>query len=232
VGVREYGFSPGLSSDFDSYGHAPWRVSDGAAHSGQIDHGQSSSLALPVETVADGQLSFRYRVDSEQGYDHFQFLMDGQVLLQASGQTGWLAFQVTVPAGQHELVWRYSKDSTLSRSEDAVWIDDLQIEQASLAEWRAAELEPSRSVNGDVLWRVPNSAASNASLRVRARLDAVAGPWSASGLLTIDRPTAVSLASFEAGVGQALAGWPALLVLAGLLVVGAGWGAVTVRRRG
>jgi hypothetical protein len=64
VGVREYGFSPGLSSDFDSYGHAPWRVSDGAGHSGQIDHGQSSSLVLPAETMEGGRISFRYRVDA------------------------------------------------------------------------------------------------------------------------------------------------------------------------
>jgi hypothetical protein len=49
--------------------------------------------------------------------------------------------------------------------------------------------------------------------------------------LTIDQPTAVSLASFEAGVGQALAGWPALLALAGLFALGAGWGAVVMRRR-
>jgi len=217
VGTRQVDFAAGLPRDFAARGQAPWQASDGAARSGRIDHGLRSSLDLPVETVADGQLSFRYRVDSEQGYDHFLFLVDGQALLHVSGQTGWQTFSAALPAGQHELVWRYSKDSTLSSGEDAAWIDDLQIEQASLAEWRAAELESSRSVSGDVLWRVPTSASSDASLRVRARLDAVASPWTASGPLTIDQPTAVSLASFEVGVGQALAGWPALLALAGSL---------------
>ncbi len=231
VGTRQVNFAGGLPRDFAARGNAPWQASDGAARSGRIDHGQRSSLVLPVESAADGQLSFRYRVDSEQGYDRFQFLVDGQALLHASGQSGWQTFSATLPAGQHELVWRYSKDSTLSSGQDAAWIDDLQIEQVSLAEWRSAELESSRSVNGDVLWRVPNTASSSASLRVRVRLGAVAGPWTASGPMTIDQPTAVSLAGFEAGVGQALSGWPALLALAGLLGLGAGWGAVVVRRR-
>ncbi len=104
----------------------------------------------------------------------------------------------------------------MSSGEDAVWIDDLQIERASLAEWRAADLEPSRSVSGDVLWRIPSTASSDASLRVRARIDAVASPWYArSGPLIIDQPTAVSLVGFEAGAGArpgrlagAVGAWP------------------------
>jgi hypothetical protein len=231
AGTRQVDFSVGLPGDFGTRGHAPWQASDGAARSGRIDHGQRSSLVLPVEIVGDGQISFRYRVDSEQGYDRLQFLVDGQALLNVSGQTAWQTFSTSLSAGQHELVWRFSKDNTLSGGEDAAWIDDLQIEQASLAQWQAAELDPSRSVNGDVLWRVPTSASSDASLRVRTRVGAVVSPWTASGPLTIDQPTVVSLASFEAGVGQALVGWPALLALAGLLALGAGWGAMVVRRR-
>lgn len=231
VGTRQVDFAAGLPSDFAARGQTPWQASEGAVRSGRIDHGQRSSLVLPLETVAGGQLSFRYRVDSEQGYDRLLFLVDGQTLLHVSGQTGWQTFSATLPAGQHELVWRYSKDSTLNGGEDAAWIDDLRIEQASLAQWRVAELEPSRSVNGDVLWRVPNSASSDASLRVRARLDAVASPWTASGPLAIDQPTAVSLASFGADVEQALAGWPALLALASLLLLGVGRVALAVRRR-
>ena len=66
---------------------------------------------------------------------------------------------------------------------------------------------------------------SSAGLRVRAQVGSVSSPWTASGLLTIDQPTAVSLASFEAGVGRALAGWPALLLLAlaGAVAGLAGW---------
>jgi hypothetical protein len=224
AGARQIDFNAGLPADSVPYGHAPWRAAAGLARSGLIGHGQSSSLALPVETLADGRVSFRYRVDSEHGYDRFEFLVNGQVVLRASGQADWQTFGVPLPAGQHELVWRYSKDNTLSSGEDAAWIDGLQIEQASLAEWRPAEIDPKRAASGEVLWRVPNQASSDASLRVRVRLDAVASPWSASGLLTIDEPTAVSLASFEAGMAQTLAGqlptWAwGLLVLTGTLVL-------------
>lgn len=230
AGTRQIAFGGELPRDFAARGHASWQISDGVARSGRIDHNQRSSLVLSQETVADGQLSFRYRVDSEQGYDRFQFLVDGQVLLSASGQTGWQTFSTALPAGYHELVWRYSKDSTLSSGQDAAWIDDIEIEQASLAEWRPVQLDASRSVNGDVLWRVPNSASSDASLRVRPRLAAVVGPWDASGPLTIDQPTAVNLTSFEVSVGQTLAGWPALLMAAVLLALGAGWRTMAPRR--
>lgn len=231
AGTRRIDFSRGLPADFSAYGAASWQASDGAARSGRISHGQSSSLVLAVETVADGRVSFRYRVDSEQGYDWFDFLVDGRTALRTGGQTGWLSFEADLPAGQHELVWRYSKDSTLSSGQDAAWIEEIAIEQASLAQWQPADLMADRPVSGNALWRVPNSASSAASLRVRAQLDSVSSPWSASAPFTIDQPTAVSLASFEAGVTQALAGWPALLLLAlaGALLGLVAWRAV--RRR-
>lgn len=231
AGTRRIDFERALPADFAAYGVAPWQVDDGAARSGEISHGQSSSLVLPVETVGDGRLSFRYRVDSEQGYDWLEFLIDGRPLLQASGLAGWRTFEVELPAGQHELVWRYSKDSTLNSGQDAAWIEAIVVEQASLARWQPVELAPGRSVSGDVLWRIPNSASSAASLRVRAELGSASSSWAASAPFTIDQPTAVSLASFEAGVTQALAGWPALLLmaLAGLFLGLVAWRAV---RRG
>ena len=229
VGTRRIDLARGLPADFSAYGAALWQASDGAARSGRISHGQSSSLVLPVETADDGRLSFRYRVDSEQGYDWFEFLIDGRPLLRASGQTGWLRFEAELPAGQHELLWRYSKDGTLSSGQDAAWIEAIVVEQASLAQWQPAELAPGRSVSNDVLWRVPGDASANASLRVRAQLGLASSPWAASAPFTIDQPTAVSLASFEAGVTQALAGWPALLLLAGALIGFVAWRAL--RRR-
>jgi hypothetical protein len=215
VGLREINFGGGLPDDFRSAGSTPWQAADGAARSGSIEHSQHSSLILPVETVAEGQLSFRYRVDSEQGYDLFEFLVDGAPLLRASGQAGWQTFSTTLPAGQHELIWRFSKDNTLSSAQDAAWIDDLRVEAASLAEWQPGELTRSGSNPSGWMWRVPNSASSNASLRVRARLGAASSPWTVSDRFAIDQPTAVSLASFEADMAKTLTG-PAPALLAGL----------------
>ena len=215
TGLAEVSFDGELAEAFEAVGSAPWQVMEGAARSGRIEHGQHSSLVLPLELMAAGQLSFRYQVDAEQGYDQFEFLVDGQPLLRVSGQSGWRTFAAPLPAGQHRLTWRFSKDSTLSSGQDAAWIDDLRVENASLAQWQPAELVPSGSTVGGWMWRVPNRAASEVSLRVRARLGAAASPWTVGAPFAIDQPTAVSLAGFEAGVAQGLAG-PAPLLVAGL----------------
>jgi hypothetical protein len=216
AGLAEMSFDGDLAEEFEAMGSAPWQVVEGAARSGRIEHGQHSSLALSLELMAAGQISFRYQVDAEQGYDGFEFLVDGEPLLRASGQSGWRTFAAPLPAGQHQLIWRFSKDGTLSSGQDAAWIDDLRVENASLAQWQPAELVRSGSTAGGWMWRVPNEAASNASLRVRARLGAAASQWTVGAPFAIDQPTAVSLAGFEAGVAQTLTG-PAPLLVAGLV---------------
>ena len=220
VGVRQIDFDDDLPGDFSGAGQAPWQSADGAASSGRIGHGQQSSLLLPVEMMAEGRISFRYRVDSEQGYDTFQFLINDQPQMHADGQTGWQTFSATLPVGQHQLMWRFSKDSTLSSGQDAAWIDDLSIEQASLAQWQAADTTPVLSTANAMQWRVPNSASTDAGLRVRARLGTAVSPWTASAPFTVDEPTAVSLGSFEAGMVQTLTG--GLPLLAGILAAALG----------
>jgi hypothetical protein len=185
--------------------------------------------------TTEGQFSFRYWVDSEQGYDTLQFLVDDQPLLVAGGQTGWQTFSTMLPAGQRQLVWRFSKDSTLSSGQDAAWIDDVRIEQASLALWQPADTRPVSSTSNAVQWRVPNSASADAGLRVRARLGAASSPWITSAPFTIDEPTAVSLGSFEAGMAQTLGGQAPLLVaglsaVLGATLMAAGWRRKNLRR--
>jgi hypothetical protein len=215
TGLAEVSFDGDLAEEFEVMGSAPWQVVEGVARSGCIEHGQHSSLVWPLELTTAGQISFRYQVDAEQGYDQFEFLVDGRPLLRASGQSGWRTFAAPLPAGQHRLTWRFSKDSTLSSGQDAAWIDDLRVENASLAQWQPAELVPSGSTVGGWMWRVPNRAASEVSLRVRARLGSATSPWTVGAPFAIDQPTAVSLAGFEAGVAETLAG-PAPLLVAGL----------------
>lgn len=237
VGTRSFDFGGDrLSQAFGAQGASAWQLENGAVRSGRLEHGQSSRLVLPVETVASGELSFRYRIDTEPGYDRFEFLIDGQVALHASGQQDWVMWSTTLSAGQHELVWRYAKDSTLSSGEDAVWIDDVRVEAASLADWHAAELASGRPANGDALWRIPRSPSAAAGLRVRTRVGAVVSPWHTRTGLIIDAPTAVSLVGFEAGAGELLARRLTLLPwgaagLAGALILGVGLGEWVTRRR-
>jgi hypothetical protein len=201
-----------LASDFVSYGGLPWQLATGSAHPGPIDHGQHSSLSLGIGLREAGEISFRYQVDSEAGFDIFEFLVDGQPLLAASGTVPWTPFNAPLAAGYHMLTWRYTKDDTLSADEDRVWLDDLKITNADLATWTDAEILNMDPASDSALWQLPNTGSQALQVRVRTRWDNLTSPWAYSqGLLTLDEPTAVRLADFEATTPGWLGSLPLLL---------------------
>lgn len=195
------GFDAGRWPDaLSTFGNRPWEVADGAAQAGAVDHGQSSSLALAVDVAEGSTLRFTYRVSSEANWDGLQVLVDDQVVLAASGETGWKAAELPLAAGPHTITWRYHKDKTISAGQDRAWVDNVAVSQASLATWRQADLvEPARRGDRRVVWRVPDAVTSSAKLRVRARLGTVTSPWTVSqATFLIGEPTAVRLSSLEA----------------------------------
>ena len=176
AGPLAHDFNRGsLPAGFVSYGNLPWRVADDALRAGPVSHNQSSALELAVDLVAPGQLSFDWAVDSEAGADLFTFSVDGQTVVERSGKSGQARYSLELPAGQHQLVWRYSKDSTLSQGKDTAWIDNLRIENVSLAHWRPADIAYDGAGGR---WRAPDAGSDDARLRVRARLGDLVSPWS------------------------------------------------------
>lgn len=198
VGERRYPFDGNRLPDaFASSGAVSWRVSNGALRSGAIDHGQTSRVALTLHSLQDSRVSFRYRVDSEAGYDLLTLTIDGQPVLRASGSTSWTDWDMALAPGPHEMVWSYRKDRTVKMGDDAAWIDALVLVNISLADWQPAALAPGKPANGNILWRIPHTASADVGLRVRTRTGAVVGPWQmAVGPLTIEAPTAVGLRDF------------------------------------
>ena len=101
-----------------------------ALRSGAIPDDGSTSLRTSVP--GPGTLSFWYRVSSEADRDCLRFSIDGETLLNASGDTGWRRFQTTLGTGTHSLVWTYSKDSAERVGEDCAWLDEVSWLPASL----------------------------------------------------------------------------------------------------
>ena len=87
---------------------------------------------------AAGNVTFNYRVSTENNWDCLQFFVDGVAqalggtcgnragLTGASGESGWTSVSVPITAGTRTLKWRYDKDPTCcAGGRDTVWIDDV-----------------------------------------------------------------------------------------------------------
>ena len=95
-----------------------------AAQSGAITNSQESWLQTSV--VGPGNLSFWWKVSSEQDYDFLELSVDGGLQPgRISGEVAWQQQTVSIPAGTHTLRWRYSKDVADSVGQDAAWVDEV-----------------------------------------------------------------------------------------------------------
>jgi hypothetical protein len=117
-----------------SGGAAPWTpvtagslTFDGSdsAGSGKITHSQASSMKVTVE--GPKKLSFRWKVSSEAGKDNLSLVVDNVVLESISGETAWDLRTIALPAGSHQVEWRYSKDASMSVGLDAAWVDTVSV---------------------------------------------------------------------------------------------------------
>nr|WP_284700659.1 phage tail spike protein [Thermoanaerobacterium sp. R66] len=93
-----------------------------------IGDSQTSQTQITVTLVQDGSVSFWYRVSSEANYDKLWFYIDGvEKLGGKSGNIGWTQVTYLLTAGTHTLIWKYTKDGSVSSGEDSAYIDDLVI---------------------------------------------------------------------------------------------------------
>jgi len=100
-----------------------------AAQSGPVPDGGTSVLQTTV--TGPVTISFRYRVDSQQGSDTFGFSVDGTSHVSASGFVDWTQFTLVLPAGGHTLRWEYHKDASGRAGLDAAWVDLLGLSSGS-----------------------------------------------------------------------------------------------------
>lgn len=100
-----------------------------AAHSGDITHNQQSELQTSVTGPGSG--SFYWKVSSE-GSDPLIFLTNGVEVARISGDRDWALQTFEVPAGNHILTWRYQKDYSVDRFQDAAWLDQFTFTRTGL----------------------------------------------------------------------------------------------------
>jgi hypothetical protein len=127
-------FSGGITDHypFMSTSASPWMsdtktyASSGySLRSGAIPNYGASDLSVSFKTTIEDTFSFAYRVSSEAGYDFLNFYVDSILIQRWSGEREWNQYSVVLEPGFHEMTWVYGKDMSMSRGEDAAWIDDL-----------------------------------------------------------------------------------------------------------
>ncbi len=132
IGLSLEDFETGAFTNYpwNLYGHAPWTiVSTGAyegtycAKSGTISDNGYSEMSVNLDVVADGSISFYYKVSSEIGYDFLKFYIDGVQKSYWSGEAGWAQASFAVTTGNHTFAWRYTKDGNTLSGNDCAWVD-------------------------------------------------------------------------------------------------------------
>lgn len=93
--------------------------------------------SLSTWIYGPGQVSFWWRVSSEQSYDGLSFRIDGVDQRVLSGEEDWENVVVEIPMGWHKLGWVYFRDEADSGGINAGWLD--QISFQGYTGWAQAE---------------------------------------------------------------------------------------------
>jgi len=94
-----------------------------AARSGGIGASQETILQTTLATNYPGNVTFWWKVSSEQFFDILEFRVNGVSQTNISGEVDWKQVSIPVAAGTNVLQWRYSKDATFDSGLDAAFVD-------------------------------------------------------------------------------------------------------------
>lgn len=96
------------------------------AKSGNSNRGNSSSdLSLTIQANMDGNISYFRKVSSEEDYDFFKFYLDGEELESLSGTVDWGEASFPITAGEHSIMFSYTKDAYVNSGSDCAWVDNI-----------------------------------------------------------------------------------------------------------
>jgi len=89
-----------------------------------ITHNETTQFTFQISTTsATSNFKVRCKISSESGSDYFRVLIDGTEKIKIAGNgAGYSEFPVSVTAGVHTVIFRYSKDYSVSTGFDTIFI--------------------------------------------------------------------------------------------------------------
>ena len=126
-------FESGVFSEGWTFSQAnAWTIVNGGTKGTKcaksMNNGISSSdysMTLTVDVATAGNMTFMYKVSSEQNYDKLHFFMDNQEKGTWSGAVDWTQFTQPVTEGQHTFKWSYTKDGSVNSGDDCGMVDEI-----------------------------------------------------------------------------------------------------------
>ena len=111
----------------------PWAIDTTHAVEGlccmkSTGEGQSEALSqieVAVYVPTDGLMRFFSKVSSESPWDVGRFYIDGDKVLECSGEADWEMQQFPISEGEHVFRWSYQKDASSDIGGDCFYVDDI-----------------------------------------------------------------------------------------------------------
>lgn len=94
-----------------------------SARSGVISNYETSAMKLAMLVEESGDISFHYKVSSENMFDFLRFYIDNTLVASWSGEIAWSMATFPVQAGTHVFSWEYVKDGSVNHGDDCAWVD-------------------------------------------------------------------------------------------------------------
>lgn len=130
--VEDFESNDFLTFDWTQEGAAPWFISstqpyagDVCSESGDISDDQLTAMAMSVNVLEAGEITFSRRLSTEGSYDFLRFYINGQEMAEWSGELSWEEVSYPVNPGQTTFSWIYEKDFIVSAGADACWVDEI-----------------------------------------------------------------------------------------------------------
>lgn len=161
-----------LTTDPDEVFAGTW-----AARTRNVTDNTGAQLARSVVTPAGGGwVSFRYWLDSEDGYDWAFLYTTGtggnRYRWVAIADSEWQRVNIWLPEGSYVLYWYYIKDSSGAEGKDAFGLDEI-----SLASHTWSDVGQSVPGSNEITFTVPDVETRSAAFRVRALDGGSPGAW-------------------------------------------------------